>query len=249
MGNEHQWLGAKEDGFIVGVTAFGLYAETHDFNASNLVLAALPATLESSSPDGPEIHILKYPEIHVTYDAVSRAVHDIWNNESATWAKAATTAGIKYDRDNSHKIDFVVHLGQMRAFPGYSFETLANRDDYKRKDLDQLVPATVEMPQGILVEERFAECPDVLRPDVNVEAITDAIKDSIPDILLRASAEAGRFSCEYLFYSSMAELHARGLQKKVMFVHVPSKNSEQDISTGVKVVTELIRRLSLECLE
>ncbi|KAL8904627.1 MAG: hypothetical protein Q9207_003148 [Kuettlingeria erythrocarpa] len=263
MRDASPWPTAKDGGFIVGVSAFGLYAETHDFNASNLVLAALPSNLDSRTSGEPKIHILKYPEIHVTYDAVSRATHDIWSEDSATWAGIAAAAGIDYADGNTLKVSFVVHLGQMRAYPGYSFEKLASRDHYERRDLDGMVPTTVEQDDGSLVEDRFAYCPAVLEPDVDVEEVTAIVKETVPvsfssrfvreelvtlmvfqNTLLRASTEAGRFSCEYLLYSSLAALHKKGLQKRVLFTHVPSKDSEEEIAKGVEVVTALIRTIS-----
>ena len=62
--------------------------------------------------------------------------------------------------------------------------------------------------------------------------------------MIRASTEAGRFSCEYIYYSSLAELHKRGLEKRVLFVHVPPKNSAEDIMKGVEVVINVIREIS-----
>ncbi|KAL9026673.1 MAG: hypothetical protein Q9196_004696 [Gyalolechia fulgens] len=179
MQDVSSWPKAKDGGLIVGVSAFGLYAETHDFNASNLVLAALPPTVDSRT-GGQKIHILKYPEIYVTYDAVSRAAHDIWNKDSLIWADIAAAAGIEYVDEDTLKVGFVVHLGQMRAFPGYSFEKLANRDHYERKDLDGIVPKTITEPDGSLVEEKFASCPAVLRPDIDVEEVTASVKETVP---------------------------------------------------------------------
>ncbi|KAL8939567.1 MAG: hypothetical protein Q9211_002679 [Gyalolechia sp. 1 TL-2023] len=179
MQNVSSWPKAKDGGLIVGVSAFGLYAEAQDFNASNLVLAALPSTVDSRT-GGQKIHILKYPEISVTYDAVSRAAHDIWNKDSLIWADLAAAAGIEYAEEDTLKVGFVVHLGQMRAFPGYSFEKLANRDHYESKDLDGIIPETVTKPDGSLVEEKFASCPAVLRPDIDVDEVTASVKETVP---------------------------------------------------------------------
>ncbi|KAL7955397.1 hypothetical protein V8C34DRAFT_291664 [Trichoderma compactum] len=240
MDNRSVWPTTKDGGFIVGVTAFGLYAETHDFNASNMVLAALPPIITSRKKPAKKVYILKYPEIHVTYGSVSQAVQDIWNPKAPAWSKSAAAADIEYDDAEALKVNFVLHLGQMRSFPGYSFEKLANRDGYLRRDLDNQLPATVQNATGDLVEEQFASCPPIIKPDMDVELVTAEVKTRMPNTLIRASTDAGRFSCEYILYSSLAELWRRGLDKRVMFMHVPAKSSEKDITEGVDVAVHLI---------
>ncbi|EHK50325.1 hypothetical protein TRIATDRAFT_90483 [Trichoderma atroviride IMI 206040] len=185
MDNRSVWPTTKDEGVIVGVTAFGLYAETHDFNASNMVLAALPPIITTRKNPAKKVYILKYPEIHVTYGSVSQAVQDIWNPKSAAWSMSAAAADIEYDDADALKVNFVIHLGQMRSFPGYSFEKLANRDGYLRRDLDNQLPAIIKNATGDSVEEQFTSCPTILKPDIDVEVVTTEVKTRMPNTLIR----------------------------------------------------------------
>ncbi|KAF1913116.1 hypothetical protein BDU57DRAFT_550842 [Ampelomyces quisqualis] len=227
----------------VGVTAFGLYASDYEFNASNLVLAALPDIIPL--PGGrTHLRILKYPEISVTFESVSAAVTEIWNTPSAKWA--TNLAELNSENTECRKPwktlcqpDIVLHIGQMRSFAGYSFEKLANRDGYVRKDLDNKIPETSPHPQekGKWVERKFASNDEILYPAIDIDEVAAKVKAALPDALIRASIDAGRFVCEYTFYSSLAELEIRGQKtKQALFLHVPAKASPEDIKRGVTVV-------------
>ncbi|KAK1241176.1 hypothetical protein MKX08_001150 [Trichoderma sp. CBMAI-0020] len=106
MDNRSGWPTTKDEGIVVGVTAFELYAGTHDFNASNMVLAALPPIITSRKKPAKKVYILKYPEVHVTYRSVSQTVQDIWNPKSPVWSVSAATADIEYDDAEALKVNF-----------------------------------------------------------------------------------------------------------------------------------------------
>ncbi|KAI4864621.1 hypothetical protein F4820DRAFT_328040 [Hypoxylon rubiginosum] len=244
MESAGSWPKVPGGAMVVGVTAFGLYAETHDFNASMEVLDALPDILYSNSTPPRTIHLVKYPHIRVTYDEVTKAVRDIWNASSASWAETIAATGVEFGEKDCLKVNFVLHLGQMRSYPGYSLEKLGNRDGYVRRDLDGKIPQTIATSSETPTELQFASCPPILYPDFDVEDLAMRLKSAMPNTLIRASTAAGRFSCEYMFYSSLAELWKRGLEKKVMFLHVPARNSNEDINTGVEVVKNLVLEIS-----
>ncbi|KAF2682559.1 hypothetical protein K458DRAFT_488355 [Lentithecium fluviatile CBS 122367] len=127
-------------------------------------------------------------------------------------------------------LNLVVHIGQIGSFEGYSIEKLANRDGYTRKDVYGKAPDTVED-----WVESFSPEGEILRPEIDVEAVTAKIKQMSPDVLIRASNKADRFVCEYLFYSSLAELRKTGdgEKRKVMFMHMPTKTFDADVQRGV----------------
>lgn len=157
-----------------------------------MVLAALPPSITTVS--NRTNHLLKYPEIHVRYQCVAQAVADIWNPKSPTWSRSAASAGIQYDDEDDERLktDLVIHLGQMRSFPGYSLEKIANRDGYSRKDLDDQLPKTIQnMTTAHPVEEQFISCPTTLTSDIDVEAVTADVKQSMP-VSLASSPERSR---------------------------------------------------------
>lgn len=59
---------------------------------------------------------------------------------------------------------------------------------------------------------------------------------------VRPSNDAGRFLCEFLYYTSLVEYWRRdpSLRRPVMFLHVPGRIEDIDIATGRKVTMGLI---------
>lgn len=166
-----------------------LYTSTHPFNVSNLILAALPWAIKNPAGAPFSIRILKFPVIKVTYEAVSGAMPSIWNAGSEHWESAPTEGNGDHEEGatEERKIDLVLHLGQMRSFAGYSFEKLAHRDNYVIPDIEDELPVLDSRNEtdGTPVEARFAVCPAVLRPDVDVEEVTSKVKGTMPVSLSR----------------------------------------------------------------
>lgn len=59
---------------------------------------------------------------------------------------------------------------------------------------------------------------------------------------VRPSNDAGRFLCEFVYYTSLVEYWRRdpSLRRPVMFLHVPGRIEDIDIATGRKVAMGLI---------
>jgi pyrrolidone-carboxylate peptidase len=60
---------------------------------------------------------------------------------------------------------------------------------------------------------------------------------------LRISEDAGRYLCDYIYYSSLAHLEKAGQERKVLFLHVPSDASEHSIAVGRELVLQLVRAM------
>lgn len=146
------------------------------------VLDALPDILYSNSTPPRTIHLVKYPHIRVTYDEVTKAVRDIWNASSASWAETIAATGVEFGEKDCLKVNFVLHLGQMRSYPGYSLEKLGNRDGYVRRDLDGKIPQTIATSSETPTELQFASCPPILYPDFDVEDLAMRLKSAMPVI-------------------------------------------------------------------
>ena len=63
------------------------------------------------------------------------------------------------------------------------------------------------------------------------------------DIDVRPSGDAGRYLCDFIYYSSLAELWKRDEERRVVFLHVPVESDELSIARGREVLIELIRAL------
>lgn len=59
----------------------------------------------------------------------------------------------------------------------------------------------------------------------------------------RVSEDAGRYLCDFIYYSSLAELTKKKEERRVMFFHVPADCDEEAIQKGVNMTLNLIRAL------
>jgi len=60
---------------------------------------------------------------------------------------------------------------------------------------------------------------------------------------VRISEDAGRYLCDFIYFSSLAHLTKKNEERRVVFLHVPVDSTEEAIKTGVAVTVELIRTL------
>lgn len=60
---------------------------------------------------------------------------------------------------------------------------------------------------------------------------------------MRISEDAGRYLCDFIYFSSLAHLTKKGEDRRVVFLHVPVEATEAAIKTGVEVTIELIRAM------
>ena len=60
---------------------------------------------------------------------------------------------------------------------------------------------------------------------------------------MRPSEDAGHYLCDFIYYSSLAEVWKRKERKRVLFLHVPGEHQKEDINRGVHVVTTVIEAL------
>jgi pyrrolidone-carboxylate peptidase len=60
---------------------------------------------------------------------------------------------------------------------------------------------------------------------------------------VRISEDAGRYLCDFIYYSSLAHLTKKKEERRVVFLHVPVESDESAIKTGVDVTIELIRAI------
>ncbi len=60
---------------------------------------------------------------------------------------------------------------------------------------------------------------------------------------VRISEDAGRYLCDFIYYSSLAHLTKKEEERRVVFLHVPVDSNAAAITTGVEVTVELIRAI------
>jgi pyroglutamyl-peptidase len=55
------------------------------------------------------------------------------------------------------------------------------------------------------------------------------------------SEDAGRYLCDFIYFSSLAYLTKMEEDRRVVFFHVPVESDEAHIATGIDAAIELIR--------
>ncbi|PGH05025.1 hypothetical protein AJ79_06912 [Helicocarpus griseus UAMH5409] len=58
---------------------------------------------------------------------------------------------------------------------------------------------------------------------------------------VRISEDAGRYLCEFIFYTSMAQAYREGRDRSVVFLHVPGRTDEESIEVGKEVAVGLVK--------
>lgn len=146
----------------------------------------------------------------------------------------------------------------------YAVETRAHRDGYNVTDVD----GQVGLEEGEIPWNEV-NLPEVLRPgqreDSGRKSDGTTLEPSkrrtcypcIPDDRLlvnwcahlssptdvRLSDEAGRYLCEFIYYTSLAYAVQTGRDRNVVFLHVPGWTDEANVEQGRNVVVALIKAL------
>jgi len=67
----------------------------------------------------------------------------------------------------------------------------------------------------------------------------------LPDLTVKPSKNAGRYLCDFLYYSSLCELWKKRVKNKTaIFLHVPVHSTPKDIENGRRVTLELIKAIA-----
>lgn len=168
--------------------------------------------------DHSPVRILVYPEpIHVAYKTVRDIVPRLWEHP---------------------KIDYMIHIGMAASRKFYSVERRGFRDGYEMRDVDgELLNQTEEG------KTEWEGLPNELLTDVNIEDVWQRWRTALPDADIRISEDAGRYLCDYIYYSSLAHLFRKGEDRRVVFLHLPVESDPVSVEAGVQITLELIRAL------
>ena len=221
-------------------------------NASFLIASSLPSTITfppatpATAPSRSiSVHVHPSP-IPVSYSVVRETVPAILKDF------AHSHAG-RYP-------DIIIHMGIAPSREYYSVETQAHRDLYLLADVDGQSGAE----DGEVWREK--ELPELLKPGPTTPSA--AIAASItatslkmvayppndhflstwksfipPNTDVRISDEAGRYLCEFIFYTTMSQLLSEGRDRNVVFFHVPDSCEDGDVKLGVEAAIALIKTL------
>ncbi|POS87641.1 hypothetical protein EPUL_000261, partial [Erysiphe pulchra] len=222
------------------VTGFAPFFDNNSVNSSWEIARRLPSHLNtvtnamdsgdrciSGNPTKkiPDVRISVYPEpIKVAYNTVRELVPKLWG---------------------SRKIDFMIHIGLAANRNYYSIERRAHRDGYLMLDEDcmacpDLTERTVQGKNWI-----WYGLPEEILSDIHVDETLNRWRALTPGVDVRISEDPGRFLCDFIYYSSLAELTKQGKAKRVIFLHVPKETDDATISRGINATVQLIKAIVL----
>lgn len=147
-------------------------------------------------------------EIPVTYDYIAENVPILWKE---------------------HNPMLVVHVGVSSLASGLTLEVQAHRSGYCRQDTLGKVPPRNEISTGKA---------EVIQPVFDVEDICKAVLETNSQVLTCCSADAGRYVCEFTYFTSLNIDNSR-----TAFIHVPVLNkpySAADLAEGIKAILRVL---------
>ncbi|KAF5020640.1 hypothetical protein F66182_7347 [Fusarium sp. NRRL 66182] len=224
------------DEVTVLVTGFGSsstpFREQYPVNPSWEIASRLPSylpPLRAKDPNSrhatavlPKVRILVHPEpIRVNYRAVRELVPTFYERE---------------------RIDVVIHIGMAGPRPFYSIERRGHRDGYKHPDVDgEKLDEEEERKPGS--DWPWRGLPEEMETELALDDVLTLWQGHSSDADLRISEDAGRYLCDFIYYSSLAELWKRQRPRKTLFLHVPADASEQSVELGRDLTLNLIRSI------
>ncbi|KAH9811071.1 hypothetical protein DFH28DRAFT_1085237 [Melampsora americana] len=229
-----------KDPIRILLTGYGPF-QTHSVNPSFEIVSGL-----NLNPFIGHAEIFVYPEpIRVAYRTVRSLLPRIFESQP--------------------NFDYVIHLGVAKMSPGvFKLEQGAHRDGYEATDVDGIRGCDLEktVEEGW---EDWNDQQKHIKTSIDVEemarGVTEKVKVLItsiynddlyfidgsdcfcgtqvthPTVNLDSSNDAGRYLCEYIFYSSLAHFKHH---RRVLFLHVPTGLEQQDLVQGRAVLEEII---------
>ncbi|KAL8387830.1 hypothetical protein RB595_009643 [Gaeumannomyces hyphopodioides] len=218
-------------------------------------------------PPLPTVRIRKHPEpIRVNYQVVRELVPTLWDGPAAGGEQeelqkeqgekqgeegnstAAAADGNGNDNGNGNgkkpKIDLMLHLGMAGPRPYYSIERRGHRDGYRGRDVDDELLNDEERHRQEREGWIWNGLPHDLETDLDLEDVLLRWRGYSPwDADVRVSSDAGRYLCDFIYYSSLAHLYRSGEYRRVVFLHVPADLSEDALERGLDLTIQLIRSL------
>jgi pyrrolidone-carboxylate peptidase len=219
------------------VTGFGPFRTQNPINPSWEIARHLPPflPLPSLAPANslsiltpPPVRILVHPEpIRVSYATVRSLVPSLWEGR---------------------KIDFCIHIGMASGRKFYSIERRGHRDGYFMKDVDNEFLADESAQKQLGSDWIWHNLPHELLSSLDVDDVWKRWRLNLSEktqggkeMDVRISEDAGRYLCDFIYFSSLAELERKGEDRRVLFLHVPVEADESSVRRGVEITVELIR--------
>lgn len=192
------------------------------------------------------MRIVVYPEpVRVNYQTVRKLVPTLWDGQK----KSDLNKGFVPPK----KIDLLLHIGMAGPRLHYALERVGRRDGYTLRDVDEELLGDTPADRGDPSWPWYG-VPAALESDLDLDDVLARWRGhAAPGTDLRISVDAGRYLCDFIYFSSLAHLYRRGQETKgeddryarrrVAFLHVPAAATPERVTAGQALVVELIRSL------
>ncbi|KAL2060202.1 hypothetical protein VTL71DRAFT_9597 [Oculimacula yallundae] len=232
MGSLAEDPASQKDEITVLVTGFGPFRAQNPVNPSWEIAKALPPFLPDSRfqpfdasaiASHVPVRILVHPEpVKVAYKSVREIVPTLWEGR---------------------KIDFAIHIGMASGRRYYSVERRGHRDGYNMKDVDNKLLDDEERRKAEGENWIWNGMPEELLSSVDVDDVWKRWRAALPGKDVRVSEDAGRYLCDFIYFSSMAYLTKKEEDRRVVFLHVPVSADAESVENGIEITIELIRAM------
>jgi len=254
---------AVSDEILVLVTGYGPF-DANPVNASFLIASSLPSTIAFPPAANPtpatapsrsiSVHVHPSP-IPVSYSVVRETVPTILKDFTHSHAG-------RYP-------DIIIHMGIAPSREYYSVETQAHRDLYLLADIDgrsgeddgEKLWRKKEFPKLLRPGPTTTTLSTAIQASTTATTTLGSVKmvayppndhflsnwksfippNSNTDV--RISDDAGRYLCEFIFYTTMSQLLSEGRDRNVVFFHVPDSCEDGDVKRGMEAAIALIKTL------
>ncbi|KAF3484412.1 uncharacterized protein GIQ15_03736 [Arthroderma uncinatum] len=233
----------QDDDIHVLVTGFGPF-KTHPLNPSFLITSLLPQYVPSTSKSQRRIRIHAHPlPIRVAYASV--------RSEVPLLIEAFRAA---HDGRPPH---LVIHIGMASTRQYYAVETKAHREGYDVTDVDgrfglafdSTLPASLQPGKPSSTSITPPESSIRVNPSPPNTEFLQTWRKSLPSgrsFDVRLSHDAGRYLCEYIFYTSLSMAWEEQRPRGVAFLHVPGWTDKASVEMGADVLVGLVKAM-VEC--
>jgi pyrrolidone-carboxylate peptidase len=159
------------------------------------------------------------------------------------------------DKNDGTRPDLIIHMGIASTRRYFAVETQAHRDHYRITDVDGKVGfedgERLWRAQGL--PERLRPGPEEslssgssskIVPYPPNEHFLETWKSFAPEgVDVRISDDAGRYLCEFIFFTSLALAKQAGRERAVVFYHVPSWYDDESVQAGKEAAVALIKAM------
>ena len=137
----------------------------------------------------------------------------------------------------------MIHIGMAFGRKFYSVERRGHRDGYYMKDVNDEFLEDDERHNREGDYWIWSGLPEEILSDTNIDDIWRRWRTALHGLDVRISEDAGRYLCDFIYFSSLAYLTQKEQEKRVIFLHVPIASDEAAVKTGVDITVELIRAM------